>query len=115
VHFDIYEGHTPKNALFIKLDKVLKFTLKITSTCSKGQADVICIYGSHVIRRLNDGYLHNHFLNRCTVHFDIYEGHKLTNALFIKLDKVLKFTLKIASTCSLEQATKSMCTYTYVV
>jgi len=26
--------HTPTNALFIKLDKVLKFTLKITLTCS---------------------------------------------------------------------------------
>jgi len=34
VHFDIYKVHTPTNALFIKLDKVLKFTLKITSTCS---------------------------------------------------------------------------------
>ena len=27
--FFSYEVHTPKNALFIKLDKVLKFTLKI--------------------------------------------------------------------------------------
>jgi len=26
--------HTPTNTLFIKLDKVLKFTLKITLTCS---------------------------------------------------------------------------------
>ena len=34
VHFDIYQVHTPTNALFIKLDKLLKFTLKITSTCS---------------------------------------------------------------------------------
>jgi hypothetical protein len=34
VHFSIYEVHTPTNALFIKIDKVLKFTLKITSTCS---------------------------------------------------------------------------------
>jgi len=33
VHFDIYEVHTPKNVLFIKSDKVLKFTLKITFTC----------------------------------------------------------------------------------
>ena len=37
---------------------------------------------------------------RCTVHFDIYKVHTPTNALFIKLDKVLKFTLKITSTCS---------------
>ena len=29
-----YKYHTPTNALFIKLDKVLKFTLKITLTCS---------------------------------------------------------------------------------
>ena len=29
-----YKVHTPTNALFIKLDKVLKFTLKITLTCS---------------------------------------------------------------------------------
>ena len=29
---------------------------------------------------------------RCTVHFDIYKVHSPTNALFIKLDKVLKFT-----------------------
>jgi hypothetical protein len=28
------------------------------------------------------------------VHFDIYRGHSLTNALFIKLEKALKFTLK---------------------
>ena len=34
------------------------------------------------------------FFNRCTVHFDIYKVHTPTNALFIKLDKVLKFTLK---------------------
>ena len=34
VRFDIYKVHTPTNALFIKLDKVLKFTLKITLTCS---------------------------------------------------------------------------------
>ena len=40
------------------------------------------------------------FLNRCTVHFDIYTVHTPTNALYIKLDKVLKFTLKITSTCS---------------
>jgi len=30
----IYKFHTPTNALFIKLVKVLKFTLKITLTCS---------------------------------------------------------------------------------
>jgi len=30
----IYKVHTPTNALFIKLDKVSKFTLKITLTCS---------------------------------------------------------------------------------
>jgi len=30
----IYKVHIPTNALFIKLDKVLKFTLKITLTCS---------------------------------------------------------------------------------
>ena len=30
----IYKVHKPTNALFIKLDKVLKFTLKITLTCS---------------------------------------------------------------------------------
>jgi hypothetical protein len=34
VHFDIYKVHTPTYAFFIKLDKVLKFTLKITLTCS---------------------------------------------------------------------------------
>jgi len=33
MHFDIYTFHTPTNELFIKLDKVLKFTLKITLTC----------------------------------------------------------------------------------
>ena len=37
---------------------------------------------------------------RCTVHFDIYKVHTPTNALFIKLDKVLKFTFKIMLTCS---------------
>ena len=30
----VYKGHSPTNALFIKLDKVLKFTLKITLACS---------------------------------------------------------------------------------
>jgi len=29
----VYKVHTPTNALFIKLDKVLKFTLKITFSC----------------------------------------------------------------------------------
>jgi len=32
--FEIYKVHTPTNALFIKLDKVLKFTLRVTLTCS---------------------------------------------------------------------------------
>jgi len=32
IYVDIYKVHTPKNALFIKLDEVLKFTLKITLT-----------------------------------------------------------------------------------
>ena len=36
---------------------------------------------------------------RCTVHFDIYKVHTPTNALCIKLDKFLKFTFKITSTC----------------
>jgi len=39
------------------------------------------------------------FFYRCTVHFDIYKVHSPTNALFIKLDKVLNFTLKITLTC----------------
>jgi len=30
----VYRVHTPTNAIFIKLDKVLKLTLKITLTCS---------------------------------------------------------------------------------
>jgi len=34
LHFDIDKVHTPKNAFYIKLDKVLKFTLKITLACS---------------------------------------------------------------------------------
>jgi len=34
VHFDIYKVHTPTNVLLIKFDKVLKFTLKVTLTCS---------------------------------------------------------------------------------
>ena len=37
---------------------------------------------------------------RCTVHFDIYKVHTPTNALFIKRDKDLKFTLKITLICS---------------
>ena len=32
-NFFIHKFRTPTNALFIKLDKVLKFTLKITLTC----------------------------------------------------------------------------------
>jgi len=34
VHLDICKVHTPTNALYIKLDKVLKCILKITLTCS---------------------------------------------------------------------------------
>jgi hypothetical protein len=34
------------------------------------------------------------FFYRCTMHFDIYRVHSPTNALFIKLEKTLKFTLK---------------------
>jgi len=34
VNFDIYKVHTQTNALLIKLDKLLKFTLKLTLTCS---------------------------------------------------------------------------------
>jgi len=34
------------------------------------------------------------FLNCCTVHFEIYPVHTPTNALFINLVKLLKFTLK---------------------
>jgi len=33
------------------------------------------------------------------MHFDIYKVHTLTNVLFITLDKILKFTLKIILTC----------------
>jgi len=40
------------------------------------------------------------FFYHCTMHFDIYKVHTPTNALFIKLDKVLKFTLKRTLTCS---------------
>jgi hypothetical protein len=39
------------------------------------------------------------FVYRCTVHFGIYKVHTQTNELFIKLDNVLKFTLKITLTC----------------
>jgi len=37
---------------------------------------------------------------RCTVHFDIYKVYTPTNAFFFKLDKGLKFALKITLTCS---------------
>ena len=37
---------------------------------------------------------------RCTLHFDIYKIQTPTNAIFIKLDKVLKFTLKLTLTFS---------------
>ena len=36
----------------------------------------------------------------CTIRFDICKVRTQTNPLFIKLDKVLKFTLKITLTCS---------------
>jgi len=44
VHFAICTVHTPTNALFIKLDKVSKFTLQITLTCS-------CMFRSTTIIR----------------------------------------------------------------
>jgi len=50
------------------------------------------------MNRLNSAILV--FFYRCTVHFDIYKVHTPTNALFIKLDEVLKFTLKLTLTCS---------------
>jgi len=40
------------------------------------------------------------YFYRCTEHFDIHKVHSPTNALFIKLDKVLKIALKITSACS---------------
>ena len=40
------------------------------------------------------------YFYRCTVHFDIYKVHYPTNALCIKLDKILKFTLKTTLVCS---------------
>jgi hypothetical protein len=40
------------------------------------------------------------FFYPCTVHFDIYKVHTPTNALFIKLDTVFKFTLKTTLACS---------------
>ena len=43
MRFDIYKVHTPTNALFIKLDKVLKFTLKITLTCSYMFQSGVCV------------------------------------------------------------------------
>jgi len=46
---------------------------------------------------LKDCNVIKNFFYRCTVHFDIYKLHTPTNALSIKLDKVLKFTLKITS------------------
>ena len=52
-----------------------------------------CISNEYVARR-------RHLFYRCTVHFDIYKVHTPTNALFIKIDRVLKRTLKITSTCS---------------
>jgi len=39
------------------------------------------------------------FFYRCAVHFDVYKVQPPTNALFIKLDRVLKFTLNITFTC----------------
>jgi len=50
-------------------------------------------------RRYSNFYLF-YFFNLCTVYFDIYNVHTPTNALFIKLEKVLKFTLKITLTFS---------------
>jgi len=41
-----------------------------------------------------------HFFNRCTVHFNNCKVHTPKNELFIKLDEVLIFTLKITLTCS---------------
>jgi len=34
INYHYCKVHTPTNELFIKFDKVLKFTLKITLTCS---------------------------------------------------------------------------------
>jgi hypothetical protein len=42
----------------------------------------------------------NFFFFRFTVHFGIYKVRTPTNALFIKLYKVLKLTLNITVTCS---------------
>jgi len=44
----------------------------------------------------NDNTNFKIFLYRCTVDFDIHKVPSPTNALFIKLDKVLKFALKLS-------------------
>jgi len=35
------------------------------------------------------------FLNRCTMNFNVIKFHSPANALFIKFEKALKFTLKV--------------------
>jgi len=57
---------------------------------------------TNYIRRETMRVINHIFFYRCTEHFDIYKIHTPTNALYIKLDKVLKFTLKsllLAPTC----------------
>ena len=50
---------------------------------------IIRLYKIMVIRQ---GTYSNFY--RCTVHFEIYAVHKPTNALYVKLVKSSKFTLK---------------------
>jgi len=49
---------------------------------------------TNFIRREAMKVINHDFFYSCAVLFDIYKVHSPTNALYIKLDKVLKFTLK---------------------
>jgi len=64
-------------------------------------ASLICaVYDKCVIAGSAGQKIVDSIFYRCTVHFDIYKVHIQINALFIKLDKISKFTLKTTLTCS---------------
>ena len=78
---------------------MLSFPLPTQILCKSAlSTDIIRLMGIKFNMLINFNFLKFLYICCCTAHFDVYKVHKPTNALFIKLDKVLKFTLKITST-----------------
>jgi hypothetical protein len=82
-------GNDPKIGSFLVADKEICMVMHKQSVYARiGNGFYVVLLLSNLLRVTMDIFV------------VVYTVHILTNALFIKLDKVLKFTLKITFTCS---------------